>query len=223
MLADYLMVPFPRNKRPRIESSIMHGHMLYSPLMKNVTCLFRDGRDVMVSLYYHMLFESDKNSPLLVARTRADLGYSNPEDIKSNLSSFIEYIHTKEARSLSPYKFTWGEFVRSWIDRDVNKIKYEDMTENCYVSMEKLLECITGSRVDKDRLERVVNKYSFESQTKRKPGEEDLKSFIRKGKPGDWKEKFSRNSAQIFDKLYSREMVRLGYYENNSWIELLEK
>ena len=39
MMSEYLEVPFPRNRRPNFTSSIMHGHMLYSPLMNNVTCL----------------------------------------------------------------------------------------------------------------------------------------------------------------------------------------
>ena len=106
MLSEYMNIPFPRNRRPNLTSSIMHGHMSYSPLMRNVTCFFRDGRDVMISFYYHMLFENDKNSPILVSRTRSDLNFTNVDDIKSNLSDFIEYVHNRETKSLSPYKFT---------------------------------------------------------------------------------------------------------------------
>jgi len=217
MLSEYLQVPFPRNRRPNITASIMHGHMLYSPFMKNVTCLFRDGRDVMVSLYYHMLFENDKNSPLLVARTRSDLCFEDITDIRSNLGRFIEYIHDVESKSKSPFKFTWSEYVRSWADRDVNKIKYEDMIEDCYGSMSALIEGLTQQELDETRLRSVIDKYSFENQTRRKPGQEDVKSFIRKGQPGDWKEKFTKESAAIFNSYYSQEMISLGYIENESW------
>ena len=222
MLSEYIEIPFPRNRRPNITSSIMHGHMSYSPLMKNVTCLFRDGRDVMVSLYYHMLFENDKNSPVLVTRTRNALNFSNFDDIKANLSDFIEYVHNNESKSLSPFKFTWGEFVKDWTGKKANMVKYEDLIEDCYGTMTTLLVNITNNSVDEDRLKVIIQKYSFENQTKRKPGQEDVKSFIRKGQPGDWKEKFNRESAKTFNKYYGREMQELGYTENDSWIDTLK-
>lgn len=222
MMADYLEVPFPRNRRPNITSSIMHGHMLYSPCMSNITCLYRDGRDVIVSLYYHMLFQNDKNSPEVVKRTRSELAFNDFEDIRNNLSQFIEYIYIRENNSLSPFKFTWGEFVRSWIDKDVNMIKYESLINDCYGSMQALLENIINKPVDEERLKMIIHKYSFENQTRRKPGQEDVKSFIRKGQPGDWKEKFNKKSATTFNKLYRNEMIALGYDLNDSWIDELD-
>ncbi|MDH5388277.1 MAG: sulfotransferase domain-containing protein [Gammaproteobacteria bacterium] len=222
MLAEYMGIPFPRNRRPNITSSIMHGHMSYSPLMKNVTCLYRDGRDVMVSLYYHMLFENDKNSSIVVARTRSDLDFSNFDDIRSNLSGFIEYVHSNEYKSLSPFKFTWGEFVRQWIDKDVQMVRYESLIEDCYGTMKSLLENLINSPIDEERLNAIIKKYSFENQTKRKPGQEDIKSFIRKGQPGDWKEKFTKKSAEVFSNYYGQEMIRLGYVVDNQWIDELK-
>ena len=222
MLSEYMDVPFPRNRRPNITSSIMHGHISYSPLMKNVTCLYRDGRDVMTSLYYHMLFENDKNSSAWVLRNRNELNFADFNDIKSNMPDFIEHVHSKQSKSLSPFKFTWGEFVRGWIDKDANMVKYEDLIEDCYGTMKTLLENILSSPIDEDRLKAIIHKYSFENQTKRKPGQEDVKSFIRKGQPGDWKEKFTRASAKTFNKYYGREMKQLGYTENDAWIDTLK-
>lgn len=219
MMAEYLEVPFPRNRRPDITSSIMHGHMLYSPLMSNITCLYRDGRDVVVSLYFHMLFQNDKNSPVVVKRTRSELAFNDFEDIRNNLSQFIEYIYTRENSSISPFKFTWDRFVRSWMDKNVNKVKYESLIDDCYGTMKTLLENITKNHVNEDRLKEVIQKYSFENQTKRKPGEEDLKSFIRKGKPGDWKEKFTKQSACTFNKYYLNQMIDLDYVKDESWVE----
>lgn len=218
MLSEYMDIPFPRNRRPKITSSIMHGHMSYSPFMKNVTCLFRDGRDVIVSLYYHLLFENDKNSPIQVSRTRSDLDFRNIDDIRSNLPDFIEYVHSNEIKSSSPFKFTWSEFVRDWIDKDVNMVKYENLINDCFGTMKTLLESITNNSIDENRLNEIIHKYSFENQTKRKPGQEDIKSFIRKGQPGDWKEKFTRESAKKFNNYYCQEMIKLGYIKNDRWI-----
>jgi len=222
MLSEYMDIPFPRNRRPDMTSSIIHGHISYSPLMKNVTCLYRDGRDVMVSLYYHMLFENDKNSPLLVSRTRSDLDFKDVNDIRSNLSDFIKYVHANESKSISPYKFTWGDFVKDWSGKNVNMIKYEELIDDCYGSMKILLESLTDLPIDEDRLKLIVQKYSFENQTKRKPGQEDIKSFIRKGQPGDWKDKFTKESAEIFNSFYGSEMKELGYAKDDAWINTLK-
>lgn len=222
MLSEYMDIPFPRNRRPNFTSSIMLGHMSYTPFMKNVTCLIRDGRDVMVSLYYYMLFENDKNSPILVSRTRKHLGFSDYNDIKSNLSTFIKYVHNRETKSISPYKFTWGQFIRDWNGKDVNLVTYENLIDDCYGTMKPLLEKITNKPIDEDRLKKVIHKYSFANQTKRKPGEEDVKSFIRKGQPGDWKEKFTRESAKTFSSYFRDEMIQVGYIEDDSWIDTLD-
>lgn len=218
MLAEYLRVPFPRNERPAIKSSVMHGHMLYTPMMKNVVCVFRDGRDVMVSLYYHMLFENEKNSHELVRRVRADLDYEDISDIKRNLPSFIQYMNDMESKSWSPFKFTWSEFVRSWKDRDVCKLKYEDLSSDCAGALCPVIERLSGEIIDMARLESVVDKFSFEKQAKRKPGEENIASFIRKGQPGDWREKFSRRAGEVFDKYYGSELRVLGYVSSDAWL-----
>lgn len=223
MLSEYMEIPFPRNRRPNMTSSIMHGHISYSPLMKNVTCLYRDGRDVMTSLYYHMLFENDKNSAAWVLHNRSELNFSDFDDIKSNLPDFIQYVHNKESKSLSPFKFTWGEFVRGWINKNANMVKYEELIGDCFGTMKTLLENITNKPIDEDRLKSIIYKYSFENQTKRKPGQEDVKSFIRKGQPGDWKEKFNKKSAIIFNDLYRNEMIDLGYVQDDNWIDILDE
>ena len=67
MLSDYLCIPFPRNRFPRLETCVMHGHYLFGKRMKNVVVVLRDGRDV-VSYYYHCLFENELNNMRLVQR-----------------------------------------------------------------------------------------------------------------------------------------------------------
>jgi len=223
MLAEYLEVPFPRNKRPKLESSVMHGHMLSTPFMKNVVCLFRDGRDVMVSLYYHLLFENDRNSTQMVKKARSDLLFDDYEDIHKNLSIFIEYIYTKESSSNSPYRFTWKEFVTDWHNKKAVFVKYEELIEDCHGAMSRVIHDLTTKQIDVPRLEGIVAKYSFENQTKRKPGQENISSFIRKGMPGDWKQKFSVNAAETFHRYYGEQMIQLGYIENKSWINGIHK
>ena len=111
MLAKALNVPFPQNRFPSLRSSIMQGHYLNPWGMKNIVVVWRDGRDIMVSWYYHCLFKHDcgKNAAL-VDIVSNDLQFKEPEDISNNLPIFIEYSFTKQKHP----RFSWSDFVHQW-------------------------------------------------------------------------------------------------------------
>jgi hypothetical protein len=219
MIADYLGLPFPRNRRPDLRSCVMHGHMLPTPFMRNVAVVFRDGRDVMVSWYFHQLFENEHNAPVLVARTRRDLGFGDCHDVRANLPRFIDYVFERERRSLSPFHFTWPTFVRRWHGRQQPQVRYEDMVATPQDALSDLLEALTGVPTDVARSAQVIDKYSFKSQAQRSAGQENRSSFLRKGVPGDWQEKFTTASARLFEELAGPELRLLGYTRDASWIE----
>lgn len=223
MLSRYLDIPFPRNRLPVFSTSVLHGHLMPTPFLKNVLCVFRDGRDTTVSSYFHMLFESDKNSPHLVRRCRNDLQFSDYDDVQHNMPRFIEYLFSEHHQKTLTRRnqFTWSEFVDAWSGRDVVKVKYEDLVADGVAAMSAVISGLIGESVDLERLSKIVDDLSFEKQTKRKPGEEDSKSFLRKGKPGDWQEKFTRNSAKVFDHHAGEQLIQMGYEKNNNWINTL--
>jgi hypothetical protein len=222
MIADYLCLPFPRNKRVPLKSAVHHAHYMYSPFLNNVTSVMRDGRDIMVSFYYHMLFENEKSSPIIVRKTRSDLNFKDYDDIKNNLPVFIEYLFDKQYKSKSPFQFTWPQFVRSWIHKSVPIVKYEDFVNNGVDELYTLLHNLTNSEIGKDRVAGIVQKFSFSAQTNRRPGIEQKNSFLRKGVPGDWKEKFNLAAAKLFCELAGTELVMLGYETNHDWVKEVE-
>ncbi len=61
-----------------------------------------------------------------------------------------------------------------------------------------------------------MDKYSFSKQSKRKQGVEDPKSFLRKGIAGDWKNKFTKKSAKIFDYYAGDILISLGYEKDKT-------
>lgn len=223
VLSECLDVPFPRNCRPHWETAMMHGHMKYSLTMANVVVVFRDGRDCMVSWYFHTLFQNDKNSPILVEKTRKDLGFKDVEDISDNLSKFIEYVFEKDKSSFSPYKFTWAQFVRDWVKRSCLTIKYEDMVVDGVTEISRVLTGLGRADIPHSMIEEVIEKLSFANQTERKPGEEDKGSFLRKGQPGDWRNKFNLVAAEVFDHYAGKELIQLGYEKDNSWVQNITK
>ena len=221
MLSDYFAIPFPRNRAPSFQKSLFHGHIQYNPRLKNVCALHRDGRDIIVSLYFHSLFQNDKNSPLLVDRCRSDLPFNDYEDVQRNLPEFIEYVYERDARSRSPFRFTWPQFVQGWQSHGSVHARYEDLIHKGEEELARIVSILAKDPVDHARIAQVYSKYSFKNQSDRQPGKEDLNSFMRKGVPGDWKEKFTPEAAEVFIRYAGDQLIALGYETDNSWVQTL--
>ncbi len=224
MLGRALGVPFPRNRFPVLRSSIMHGHYLNPWGMKNVVVVWRDGRDVMTSWYHQRLFVHEWRNHPQVERARRDLAFRDYDDIYANLPAFIEYAFTEpRTRRLtwtdpSP-RFTWTDFVRRWRARkDAVHVRYEDLHRDAAGELRRILSELTGNSLAPEEAAAIAEEFSFERQSGRKSGEENKKSFLRKGVVGDWRSTFSPQAREVFDRHAGNELVLLGYEKDRSWV-----
>lgn len=216
MLSEMLEVPFPRNEFPRVRSSIMHGHYLPTGNMKNVICVMRDGRDVIVSYYYHTLFDHKGGlNSRTVALERRKLGFKSYEDIRSNLPRFIRY---KFDGGGYP-RFTWKHFVEKWLATDATIVRYEDLLTQPVDELFKVANSLGIDPPEQSRLEEIVSKYSFKAQAGRDPGKENKHSFLRKGIAGDWRNNFNSEAKQAFDYYAGDCLIQLNYEKDHSWVQ----
>lgn len=217
MLANYLDIPFPQHSVfPSGCASVLHAHWGYTPKLKRVFYLTRDGRDTMVSLYF-MRMKAVKRS-----QSQSDISFKNtytkifgpgfdPDDAKRNLPKFIEHemLHPRSCR------INWPDHVEQWLSKSHPQIaflSYEELRTNPVATLDRCLEQITGSKTNLHQLQASVDRFSFTNMTGRQPGNEDKSSFLRKGVVGDWKNHFSEEASRVFDSFAKQQMINLGYY-----------
>lgn len=224
MLAGAMDLPFAQYSRmPVAMPCVVHSHWNYHPRFKNITYLMRDGRDVVVSFYFHATRPSkvpSNRDPEKQVRVMKQLLGPNADlqDVRTNLPKFIEYIFE------NPYgsKQNWTQHMSSWLNREgVVYVRYEDLRQDCVGTMRRVLDEHTRSAPD-EHIAEIVNRYSMERMTGRKPGEEDTSSFIRKGVVGDWKNHFTRESAELFDALAGDMLIKSGYEQDREWVQTCE-
>ena len=216
LLSEALEIPFPRNIRPKFNSCLLHGHLLYEERFNKVIGVVRDGRDVMVSAYYHMLFDNDKNSAEAVKNKRELFNFDDYDDIRSNLPRFIEYMFNEY--TIGRFHFSWSDFINSYYDNsNVHIVKYEDLLIDAKNELKQAIHFLGKLEVSDFKLDSIVSKYAFKNVTKRKPGEENKKSFLRKGIAGDWKNHFSAEASKVFDSFAGKELIKAGYEKDHKW------
>ena len=218
MMAEALQIPFPRNASLGLgifRTSILHGHHLYSPRFHNVTYVVRDGRDVVTSAYYHMLFHNERNPAAMVNEHRRRFPCKDYDDVTSNLPAFIEYLFTEHSQRR--FHFSWSQFVRALPVSGVMIVKYEDLLEDTAAVLANALQQVAHTSIDDAKLQGIVERFSFKNQAKRDPGDEDQKSFLRKGVAGDWKNKFTSKACEVFKQFAGEELISMGYESDLNW------
>lgn len=213
LMADALQLPFPQHQIPEFKASILHGHYINPWGMNNVTCVWRDGRDVTVSWYFHCTHKFKFGNEFLVDKVVRDLNIKDIADVQTNLPRFIEYSFVHQT---SPH-FSWSDFVRVWSDRDVIHVKYENFLEDTVGELVSLYGKLTDKHLSLEEAQRIVDKNSFQRMSGRIPGTQESSSFFRKGIAGDWKNYFNEEAVEIFKHYGGKELVHLGYETDMSW------
>ena len=215
MLEAALDIPYPRNRFPHLRRQIIHGcYKKVNSKADTIVC-WRDGRDTMVSFYYHLVFEKPNTSHTYSQLVKSSLDIKDPYDIDRYLPRFIEWAFEGGYPG-----FSWSDFVEIWKDSsEVIETSYEAVTLDPIGELDKIIRYIDPARLEKINLEDIRHAFSFEKQSNRKRGEEDVKSFIRKGIIGDWKNSFNREACEVFNHYAGDELILLNYEADHSWVD----
>lgn len=218
LLADYFRLPFPQHSiLPIGFPAVVHGHELPSNKFPIGVYVVRDGRDVMVSSYFHMrgdLLAGGKFNRYSEVFRSFDL--NAPAEV--NLPKFIE----SQAAVPLCRDGNWGKHVTAYFqlkEPGLKLLRYEDLRSEPVAAFSTLLETMTGSPADVYQAEESIGRFSFERLAGRRANSENTNSYLRKGVIGDWRNHFNRESAQAFDKHFGEALIHCGYESDHSWVE----
>lgn len=225
LLSTALGLPHPRHYRfPIAMSSIIHAHWSYNRRLPPTAYIRRDGRDVMVSLYFHNVrVLSDPTKPRRAEALRQEFtrlygrGF-DPYAIRDNLPRFIEYV-TATPRGTD--RLAWHQHIQDWWDRpQAALLTYEELHNSPVATITRVMGDL-GVEPNEHIATLAVDRWSFANTAGRNPGEEDRTSFQRKGVTGDWMNHFSREAGEVFDAVSGDTLTALGYTENRDWYRQL--
>ncbi len=234
LISGYFDIPFPRNNFPRFGMSVVHGHYLPKNKInktKKIFWMVRDGRDVVVSSYYYYLFPNERNkkNPKDMLYYKSRLHFKEIEDIKRNLPEYIKFIFTHKPNVITRFGFegNWAGFNREWVEYcsdsapngQLIRIPYESLLDDTEKELKRIIGFASDEEIDNHKIKEIVQRFSFKNQSGRRRGEENKISFLRKGIAGDWKNKFSREAAEIFDHYAGEMLIELGYETDRDWVK----
>ncbi len=224
LLGLYLQLPFPRFAlHPVLSPAVVHGHERFRRRYRRGVYVVRDGRDAITSMYFFKtrdLAEGDR--PPMTSKQRAMFpGLVNKDNVRDNIAAFVE----RQMTHPHSCKLNWGNHVRSYFDvvnPGMALLRYEDLLDDGAAALARVGAHLTGDQPDPQRARLAVDRFSFRSQTARQTGDEDRSSFLRKGQSGDWRNHFTREAAEIFDRYCGRTLIQAGYEPDNSWVRTID-
>lgn len=173
--------------------------------------VIRDPRDILISFIYSLMY-SHASMGFVDTFKDTILEMSNEARINYMIPRFGG---AKAARIL----LTWTDEL----DDSAILIKYRDLVANQFSEFKKIIDWL-GWKVPNETLQTVIKRLSFEERSGRARGDENKFSHYRKGVSGDWRNHFTRQHGQLWEKLFPGLLKAIGYEDKDDWwSELPEK
>lgn len=152
----------------------------------------------------------------------------DPRDVAVSNMYYWDLPNLEDAMRKRPRIRKWQDFVRLCLSQATAIVKYESLLRNPVRAMQELLRLI-DAQYDLDHLRNAVHRQSFDERRKlvSDPNNangrftygpiHEREKVLRKGIMGDWRNHFTRETAQIAHKLFNPLMYDLGYERNLKW------
>lgn len=220
ILSDYLRIPFPQYSiMPLGCKAVLHSYEVPSSKYRSGVYMIRDGRDSAVSAYFHIRGQMLAGNPAKYNK-KMFAGLDLEAEPIENMATFVQRLLDYPSGGWTKLP-NWGDHVKAYFEleeKNLKLAKYEDLLDDGPGTLSGIVEQLTGEEADMERINETINRFSFKRQTGRSQGDENRKSYLRKGQAGDWRNHFSREAAEIFNQRYGDVLVKAGYETDGSWV-----
>jgi len=163
--------------------------------------VIRDPRDAAVSWYFSLLYSHAADYPSVIdARPRLqrlDKREGMTHIFQGHLPALIE-------------------IQRTWLESGTRIFRYEDLVADQHGVFAQIFDhCEIHLRPRWQRM--IVNRHRFSLRTWWRFGREDVKSHLRKGIAGDWRNHFDDELKERFKSLYGDALIQAGYEKDLDW------
>ncbi len=224
LLADYFRLPFPQYSLLPIGcSAVLHCHNTPSKKYRHGVYVIRDGRDVMVSTYFHLRGRAFSKTSTAYQR-RIFEGLEPDVEPRLNMGPFMSRLLQRPSGGWTKLA-NWGEHVGAYLAMENARlpvVRYEALLSDGEGALVNLIRDLTGNEPDIGRVREALQRCSFKKQAGRRPGDENRESYLRKGQSGDWMNHFSREAAELFDEHFGDVLIEMGYATDHDWVQEVE-
>jgi hypothetical protein len=210
MLRDLTDREFADNRLPFSTTGIVKQHSVTDYKINSRVIVWRDPRDVMVSLYFHCFFvhEDYPFNKVMVQRSRSRYQFDDYDDVKTNLPIFVR---DQFKNPLTP--FTWTQFATKWLnDPTAIGVRYEDLRSDTVAALTQL---VSDLKIEPVRTpDDVANSHDI---SKKKKSDGNGKSFVRRGKVSGFVDYLDAETTDFIETECGPLMEQLGYeFSENS-------
>jgi len=208
------------DKSPQHTECLDEIHEIYPDA--KIIHIVRDGRDVAVSAMHHWWRLAKDQEGGIFEMTPEELQLR--DDYVQDWEGFLangRSIFTEER--LTQLACRW-DYRTGKARRDGNalygekylEIRYEDLLWDTSAVFGRVLEFLGADREDRI-VQRCLQRSDFERTSSRRQGEEDPRSFFRKGVAGDWRSVFTERDRALYKELAGERLVEFGYEKSLNW------
>ncbi|MEZ6055212.1 MAG: sulfotransferase domain-containing protein [Planctomycetaceae bacterium] len=216
LIADALGISHPQHSlMPLGSECVVQTHSRFDPKCRRAVYVMRDGRDVMVSLYFHLIGNREAcgtgRNPYQGIR-----GLGTAQSIRDDLPEFIAGQFDRPFGS----PLNWADHVTSYLQSTSDRlslVRYEDLKHDAIGTVARTIATLTSKPVSDEKLEHIIARHSFSKPSSQKTSATEPSSFLRKGIAGDWRNHFSEEACEQFDRSFGDALLLAGYESDRSW------
>jgi len=142
------------------------------------------------------------------------MGYAENQSDVFEYADVFEYIlqKVKDGRLFKSvtHNLSWDKYVEQWSSAQVLWARYEDMINNCFMEMKRILSTLQIKR-KRDEINQAIylQRFDIKKNTFRKG--EKKRRHMRKGIVGDHKNIFDEMQIEKMNFIFSKTLSLLGY------------